>query len=231
MALLDNRNSPIDEDTPLSPAQIMYGRRLKTKLPTAIPLLKPAHSEEIRKSLKQRQYKQKHYYDKPALKSDLKPLEKGENVVMRHDNKWKHGTIERKHELPRSYVVKTPDGRKYRRNRKHLCPTKSVPIRTEPEEIVVQLPDIQPKTTSNGHANMNNKQRDHQKSWRNHRKKRDLDVFQKLLIATVVLRVVKRNMLNASIINSAYIQLCGYIVKIIQLFFIWITEVLIHISL
>ena len=69
----------------------------------------------------------------------------------------KHGTIERKHELPRSYVVKTPGGRKYRRNRKHLCPTKSVPIRTEPEEIVVQLPDIQPKTTSNGHTNTNNR--------------------------------------------------------------------------
>ena len=151
MALLDYCNSPTDADTPLSPAQIMYGRRLKMKLPTETPLLKLAHSEEIRKSLKQRQYKQKHYYDKHALKSDLKPLEKGENVVMRHDNKWKHGTIEWKHELPRLY------GRKYRRYRKHLRPTKSVPIRTEPEEIIVQLPDIQPKTTSNGHANTNNR--------------------------------------------------------------------------
>ena len=36
---------------------------------------------------------------------------------------------------------------------------------------------------------------------------------------------------NAPIINSAYIQLCGYIVKIIQLFFIWISKVLIHIIL
>ena len=114
MALLDNRNSPIDADTPLSPAQMMYGRRLKTLLPTATPLLKPSNSDEIRSSLKQRQNKQKHYYDKHALKSDLKPLQQGENVVMRHDNKWKHGTVERKHETPRSYVVNTPDGRKYR---------------------------------------------------------------------------------------------------------------------
>ena len=149
MALLDYRNSPIDADTPLSPAQMLYGRRLKTKLPTATPLLKPSNSDEIRKSLKQRQNKQKHYYDKHAPKSDLKPLEKGENVVMRHENKWKHGTIERKHETPRSYVVQTPDGRKYRRNRKHIRPTKSVPTYVEPEEIMIQQPYMHGQSGSN----------------------------------------------------------------------------------
>lgn len=156
MALLDYRNSPIDADTPMSPAQILYGRRLKTKLPTATPLLKPSNTDEIRKSLKHRQQKQKHYHDRHALKSDLKPLEKGKNVVMRHENKWKHGTIERKHELPRSYVVKTSDGRKYRRNRKHLRPTESVPTHTEPEEIVVTTWDKPQQSTSNGNGKTNN---------------------------------------------------------------------------
>ena len=81
-------------------------------------------------------------------------MERGENVVMRHDNKWKHGTVERKHETPRSYVVQTHDGRKYRRNRKHIRPTKSVPTRVEPEEIVI--PDMQQQSTSNGHTHLNN---------------------------------------------------------------------------
>lgn len=116
---------------------MFLGRRLKTRLPTATPLLKPQHSDEIRKSLKQRQIKQKHYYDKHANKEELMPLKSGENVIMRHENKWKHGTIERKHESPRSYVVQTPDGRKYRRNRKHIRPTKSVPLQEETEEIFV----------------------------------------------------------------------------------------------
>ena len=49
--------------------------------------------------------------------------------VMRHENKWKHGTVESRHETPRSYVVQTSDGRKYRRNRKHIRPKKSVPKR------------------------------------------------------------------------------------------------------
>ena len=65
------------------------------------------------------------------MKQDLKPLKTGENVVMRHENKRKHGTVERRHETQRSYVVQTSDGRKYRRNRKHIRPTKSVPKRRE----------------------------------------------------------------------------------------------------
>ncbi|XP_060083284.1 uncharacterized protein K02A2.6-like [Ylistrum balloti] len=40
LAILDYRNSPID-GIDLSPAQIFMGRRLKTTLPTATPLLKP----------------------------------------------------------------------------------------------------------------------------------------------------------------------------------------------
>ena len=128
MALLDYRNSPID-DTGLSPAQMLFGRRLKTKLPMA------TYTDNIKNSLKHRQSKQKFFHDKHALKYDLKPLHAGENVVMRHENKWKHGTIERTHETPRSYVIQTPDGRKYRRNRKHIRPTNSVPKHQVTEEI------------------------------------------------------------------------------------------------
>ena len=144
MAILEYRDSPIN-DTGLSPAQRFLGRRLKTRLPTATALLKPQHADEIRKSLKQRQLKQKYYYDKHAGKTDLKLLKSGENVVMRHRNNWKHGTVRREHESPRSYVIQTP----YRRNRKHLKATKSLPLQEESdEELVVQPTSYQQQVTS-----------------------------------------------------------------------------------
>ncbi|CAC5415254.1 unnamed protein product [Mytilus coruscus] len=39
------------------------------------------------------------------------------------DGKWKAGKIIQKHHTPRSYVVQTSDGRRYRRNRRHIRPT------------------------------------------------------------------------------------------------------------
>ena len=68
---------------------------------------------------------------------------------MRHQNNWKHGTVEREHESPRSYVIQTPDGRKYRRNRKHLKATKSLPLQDESdEELVVQPASYQQQASS-----------------------------------------------------------------------------------
>ena len=81
MALLDYRYSPID-DTILSPVQKVFGRRLITKLSTATSLLKSRYEDDVRKSLKHRQSKQKHYHDKHILKQELKPLKAGENVVV-----------------------------------------------------------------------------------------------------------------------------------------------------
>ncbi|VDI70566.1 Hypothetical predicted protein [Mytilus galloprovincialis] len=121
-SLLDYRNTAITE-LELSPAQIFYGRRLKTTLPTTAPLLNVNNSQDIRRKLKERQSKQKHYYDRHS--KPLEPLQNGQKVLVHDGNKWsKHATVKRKHHTPRSYVVETADGRLYRRNRKHLRPTK-----------------------------------------------------------------------------------------------------------
>ncbi|VDI40086.1 Hypothetical predicted protein [Mytilus galloprovincialis] len=50
-ALLDYRNTPLDID--LSPAQLFLNRRLKTSLPTSLPLLMPqnVNNSEIIKKL------------------------------------------------------------------------------------------------------------------------------------------------------------------------------------
>ncbi|CAG2204333.1 unnamed protein product [Mytilus edulis] len=121
-SLLDYRNTAITE-LELSPAQIFCGRRLKTTLPTTAPLLNVNNSQDIRRKLKERQSKQKHYYDRHS--KPLEPLQNGQKVLVHDGNKWsKHATVKRKHHTPRSYVVETADWRLYRRNRKHLRPTK-----------------------------------------------------------------------------------------------------------
>ena len=39
---------------------------------------------------------------------------------MHHENEWIHATVVNKHHTPRSYIVQTPIGKFYRRNRRHL---------------------------------------------------------------------------------------------------------------
>ncbi|CAC5358429.1 unnamed protein product [Mytilus coruscus] len=121
-ALLDYRNTPLDID--LSPAQLFLNRRLKTSLPTSLPLLMPQNinNREILKKLEIRQRKTKTNYDKHCG-PELKQLKQGDSVVMYTDEKWKAGKIMQKHHTPRSYVVQTSDGRRYRRNRRHIRPT------------------------------------------------------------------------------------------------------------
>ena len=55
-ALLDYRNTEIP-DIELSPAQIFFGRRLRTLLPTSAPILNAHNRQDIRKKLKERQHK------------------------------------------------------------------------------------------------------------------------------------------------------------------------------
>ncbi|VDI06966.1 Hypothetical predicted protein [Mytilus galloprovincialis] len=121
-ALLDYRNTPLDID--LSPAQLFLNRRLKTSLPTSLPLLMPqnVNNSEIIKKLEIRQRKAKTNYDKHCG-PELKQLKQGDSIVMYTDGKWKAGKIIQKHHTPRSYVVQTSDGRRYRRNRRHIRPT------------------------------------------------------------------------------------------------------------
>ncbi|CAB4013836.1 retrotransposon-like family member retr-1, partial [Paramuricea clavata] len=71
-ALMNYRNTPLEEINQ-SPAQLMMGRRLKTSLPTAAPLLKSRASDEVQRILKKQKEKQKQYYDKRTGK-ELPPL-------------------------------------------------------------------------------------------------------------------------------------------------------------
>ena len=123
-AMLDYRNTPLEEIN-LSPAQLMMGRRLKTILPTTAPLLKPQVSDEYKRILTKQKKKQKQYYDVHSGK-ELPPLQPDEMIHMKIEDRWIPAKVLYKHDSPRSYVVQSKEGRKYRRNRRDIRSTKHV---------------------------------------------------------------------------------------------------------
>ena len=120
IALLEYRNTPL-EGIGFSPAQLLLGRRLKCKLPASTTLLTPEKRAQIHDNLKCRQIKQKSYFDRQTQR--LPDLQTGENVRIQKRDTWQPAVVVKSHQLPRSFIVCTQDGRVYRRNRKHLLKT------------------------------------------------------------------------------------------------------------
>ena len=88
------------------------------------------------------------YFDRTTY--SLPPLDKGDQVKMKKDPqaKWESATVVAKHKTSRSYIVETPEGTVYRRNRKHLCKVKEPAstdttepgnIEENPEEITTPI--------------------------------------------------------------------------------------------
>ncbi|XP_033731071.1 uncharacterized protein K02A2.6-like [Pecten maximus] len=139
--LLAYRNTVI-EDLGLSLAQMFFGRRLKTDIPTTAPLLSPDKipTSDIKMRLKIRKEKAKMYYDQHAGK-ELPPLDNGETVMFQKNEKWIPAKVVAKHSNPRSYIVETRKGKKYRRNRKDIKPTRaSFPENNETVSRSVNIP-------------------------------------------------------------------------------------------
>ncbi|XDV38013.1 hypothetical protein PO909_007505 [Leuciscus waleckii] len=67
IALLEYRNTPLN-GIGLSPAQLLMGRRLKSKIPVSKKLLMPKVFRQVRNRLSHRQVKQKQYFDRGTRK-------------------------------------------------------------------------------------------------------------------------------------------------------------------
>ena len=134
LALLDYRNTPLD-GLP-SPAQLLMGRRTKTRLPTVDKLLMPEKMEGMRDRLKANQDKNKHYYDKGS--HTLPTLKPGDTVRVREGKQWRPAKVIRTTPEPRSYVVEA-DGHQYRRNRRELIRTHEEPP-ANTEEPIKEIP-------------------------------------------------------------------------------------------
>jgi transposase InsO family protein len=133
IALLEYRTTPI-EDIGLSPAQMLMGRRLNSKLPSHRELLEPqsVDSRQVYSKLRSRQQVQKKYYDRGTR--ELPPLKPGDTVGVWNDmsKTWKTAQVIEKARAPRSYIVATEEGSRLRRNRQHT--------RTSAEDQVFSAP-------------------------------------------------------------------------------------------
>ena len=123
MALLNHRNT--QRDTIIgSPVQRLFGRRTKTKLPTAQSLLKPKilEPQTVKAQLEYYRHENKKYFDKGS--KELPKLQPGDTVRIQTDKGWSSpGSVINRCPEPRSYNVLTPAGRVIRRNRRHLLHT------------------------------------------------------------------------------------------------------------
>ena len=68
--------------------------------------------------VKQKQRKQKHYFDRQT--KALTVLETGDRIRVRMGNSWKPRRVVQHADTPRSYEIQTDEGKKYRRNRRML---------------------------------------------------------------------------------------------------------------
>ena len=113
LALLEFRNTPIT-GLNSSPAQLLMGRRLRSRLPMIPTCLDPTIVTSDRDSLLKQQQRSTAYYNRQA--KPLKPLKPNELIRVKHGNIWKPGVVLRAHKTPRSYIIKTDDGTVLRRN-------------------------------------------------------------------------------------------------------------------
>lgn len=134
LALLAHRNTP-SEHRQLSPAQIMFGRRTRTTLPTAETLLSTPSCEIVKHTLASRRVDQAAYYNRGTRERPAIPV--GQTVRMRFaENDWRKGEVSKI--LPhRSYEVRMEDGTTRRRTSRHVKfsaePPTIIPFDTDDE--------------------------------------------------------------------------------------------------
>ena len=116
LALLDFRASPIT-GLKVSPAELLMGRKLKTKLPSVETLLQPMQNDGIVSQLGKRQQQQKKYYDRGAREAP--EVHPGDIIRVQRGHQWEAAVVTGSHSSPRSFTVQQ-GGRTLRRNRRHL---------------------------------------------------------------------------------------------------------------
>lgn len=124
MGLLNYRTTPRNGLD--SPAQILMGRRLNTKLPVNSKLLsEKVDNERNYRALMANREEVKHHYDRSAR--PLPCLSPGDKATLLCNGSRKPVSIVAHAPEPRSYVVEDESGSRYRRTRSHLVLRSSPP--------------------------------------------------------------------------------------------------------
>ncbi|XP_072338054.1 uncharacterized protein [Scyliorhinus torazame] len=115
LALLSYRETPLSSG--LSPAQMLFGRNIRTTLP-AKQFRDPGNAPVL-DDMRALCSKQKLYYDQHAI--PLKPLTIGDTIRIRDPGGgWSESATVIRQEAPQSYIVKSSAGVLFRRNRQDL---------------------------------------------------------------------------------------------------------------
>ncbi|XP_063923109.1 uncharacterized protein K02A2.6-like [Zophobas morio] len=122
LTLLEYRNTPISKHLP-SPAELLFGRKIKGLVPIKQSLLIPKHSiKQHHQNLCSQKQTQKYYYNKS--KKAMSELKCGDKVVVQDPvtKRWEPGEIIKQDSYrPRAYHVKfRSNGNVLVRNRKYL---------------------------------------------------------------------------------------------------------------
>ena len=118
LALLCLRSTPLDAKTP-SPAELLYGRRIRSNLPAKNDVT--TSIQDHRNWLDNKAEKSQKYYNQTAG-PEMSALLPGMKVLVQDTEKsvWNPGTVKEVCQEPRSYVIETPNGGIVRRNRRFL---------------------------------------------------------------------------------------------------------------
>lgn len=116
IALLEPRNTP-RKDTGCTPAEMMFGRKLRTMMPE-LHVTQPGKPNKKREARKESI--EKHYNRKTKTLPEMKT---GQNVYFKHkpNKEWTPGQFEEGNN--RRYKVISSEGSNYVRNRYHIRPT------------------------------------------------------------------------------------------------------------
>ena len=134
-ALIMLRNTPRNNELG-SHCQRLFSRNTRNLLPIEREQLKPKVVTNVSQELARLRFQQKVYADK--VSSPFKALELNEKVRMQTGHReWKSATVVEKTPSPRSVLVETTSGKRYRRNTIHLQRSKAtIPKALELESII-----------------------------------------------------------------------------------------------
>lgn len=135
-----------------SPAELLFGRKLRTTVPIIRDSLQPQKIPHAEIARRDEMFKngQKKNFDRRHNARELSPLTTGQNVWI--TDKREYGRIIEKSEYPRSYIIATNNGN-LRRNRFHLIPAHDI----KAEETFDPDPITIPNTLS-----LNESEKNHQ---------------------------------------------------------------------
>lgn len=153
VALLEYRNMPI-AGLNISPLQILFSRRVRTKIPVHTNLLKPIVPHNAHDKIVEKQRGTKAYHDLTAKPRE--GFETGENVLVKTEKVWEPAKVVTQHKSPRCYLILNNKGNVLRRNSSHLKKTHTeLHTDSEPDLAKANVPNYNNKEKPNVNPSLN----------------------------------------------------------------------------